>query len=222
MKNTLNPCGCDGGGGTIVITTSNVNYNGPATLCIPMNPGDSLTTILERIDQKICDFVDDLSDYYTKEEIDTILGDYAKSVDLLSSGEVDGSDLVFNNAAGEVFRIDASAFLAQGVTLTFVNGTLSLLDADGNVLSSVNFTADVIKTAIPTTTNFSINWQTDTVPADTRTYAQKHGNDFTFQGYYESGGFELSYFPSCRITRSGGNITLVEFADINAGRLIII
>lgn len=225
MKNSLNKCGCDGGGGgDIQITTSDVTYNGANEICIPLNGGANLTAILQAIDAIICQIRDQFEEYYTSEQVDSLLEDYAKLQDLLSSGEVQGKNLVFSNDSGPVFSVDASAFLAQGVTLTYVDGTLRLLDEDGNQLSSVYIASGAasLKTTLEVTGPLTINWD-GTVPSGGQTFREKHGEDFVFQAYRTASGVEISYNPTVAITRNGsGNITQVEFADVFPGRIIII
>lgn len=225
MKNTLNKCGCDGGGGgDIQITTSDVTYNGANEICIPLNGGANLTAILQAIDAIICQIRDQFEEYYTSEQVDSLLEDYAKLQDLLSSGEVQGKNLVFSNDSGPVFSVDASAFLAQGVTLTYVDGKLRLLDEDGNQLSSVDIDSGAasLKTTLEVTSDLTVNWD-GTVPSGGQTFREKHGEDFVFQAYRTASGVEVSYSPTVAVTRDGtGNITQVEFADVFPGRIIII
>ena len=78
------------------------------------------------------------------------------------------------------------------------------------------------ETVIPTTVNFTIDWQTDIAPGGTETYAELHGNTFIYNAFYESGGFETNYSPAVRIDRDvNGDIITVQFADILSGSVII-
>jgi hypothetical protein len=80
------------------------------------------------------------------------------------------------------------------------------------------------ETVVSTTVNFTINWQSDIAPnSGGKTYAEVHGNHFTYSAFYEDGsGGEVNYSPAVKITRNGsGAITTVQFGDIQTGNIVI-
>jgi hypothetical protein len=70
-----------------------------------------------------------------------------------------------------------------------------------------------------------INWQTDIIPNNTLTYAQKHGNSIAnIQGHYDAGGGVMTpYSPEYTYTLNGdGTINILTLTTVFAGTIIII
>lgn len=73
------------------------------------------------------------------------------------------------------------------------------------------------KTTIQSNADFSINWQTDIVPNEGRTYAQKHGNNIgSVTGIYDAGGGTMTPFtPNFTYTVNGtGGINIITFTEV--------
>lgn len=81
------------------------------------------------------------------------------------------------------------------------------------------------KTTIPTVSGIdsTINWQTDLVPDDTRTYAEKHGNAIgAITGIYDDAGVQRPYNPDWSYTLTGSNINVLTLTTLFTGKLTII
>lgn len=80
-----------------------------------------------------------------------------------------------------------------------------------------------VKPAIPTTTDFTIAWQTDIVAGTTKTYAQIFGNHiFDVKGVWNDGGVMKPYTPDWSFTKTGSNINIVTLNAVFAGELTFI
>lgn len=92
------------------------------------------------------------------------------------------------------------------------------------ILSKMLTYLGLVKTDITITveTTKVINWQTDVVSGDTRTYAQKHGNNVpTIEGARTVTGFLELYKPNATYTISGSNIAVVSITEIFPGKITI-
>lgn len=125
------------------------------------------------------------------------------------------NDIFINNDAGGLLKVKSGV---NGLTYGYGSG-------DKTVWHEGNLDPATVapETVISTTVNFTIDWQNDTAPGSGgKTYAEVHGNHFTYSAFYEDGsGAEVNYSPAVKITRSGGNITTVQFGDIQTGNIVI-
>lgn len=80
-----------------------------------------------------------------------------------------------------------------------------------------------IKPAIPVTTDFTINWQTELVSGTTKTYAQVFGNHiFDVKGVMDDGGTMRPYTPDWSFTKTGSNINVFTLNAVFEGELTFI
>ena len=80
--------------------------------------------------------------YYTKAQVQALLNQIVSSSDLIGSGIVDGTNLIFKNDLGTpLFTVDVGPFMSQGVSARFSNGVLTLKNASGQVLSTTSISA---------------------------------------------------------------------------------
>lgn len=126
------------------------------------------------------------------------------------------NDIFINNDSGGLLKIKSGV---NGLVYGYGEGDKTVWHA-GN-LNPDDFQAP--ETVISTTVNFTIDWQNDTAPGSGgKTYAEVHGNHFVYSAFYTDGsGSEVNYSPAVKITRSGGNITTVQFGDIQTGNIVI-
>ncbi|GLB53058.1 hypothetical protein NBRC110019_20980 [Neptunitalea chrysea] len=76
------------------------------------------------------------SRYYTQTQVDNLIAQISTTGGI-KSGYVDGNKIKFFDSSGNlVLSVAADPFLAQGVTVVFNDGILSLKDASGTVLST--------------------------------------------------------------------------------------
>lgn len=73
-------------------------------------------------------------------------------------------------------------------------------------------------------TSVSINWQTDLVPGDTRTFAQKHGNSIgSIDGIFDDGNnVWKKHTPNYSCILNNGIITVVNITEVFPGIVTII
>src|SRR5690606_2936388 len=126
------------------------------------------------------------------------------------------NDIFINNDAGGLLKVKSGV---NGLTYDYGSGDKTVWH-EGNLDPATL----VPETVINTTVNFTIDWQNDTAPGSGgKTYAEVHGNHFTYSAFYEDGGgAEVNYSPAVKITRNGsGAITTVQFGDIQTGNIVI-
>lgn len=131
-----------------------------------------------------------------------------------------------------ITRTDLSNYVTTGTTQTIsgaktfsspVTGTAAVSANQFVTLSQLQ-AAETPETVISTTVNFTIDWQTDIAPnSGGKTYAELHGNHFVYSAFYNDGSSgEVNYSPAVKITRNGsGDITSVQFGDIQTGNIVI-
>jgi len=79
------------------------------------------------------------------------------------------------------------------------------------------------KVFIATTSDFNINWQTDLVPGQSKTYAQIFGNHiFDVKAVFNDGGTMRPYIPDWSYTKAGPNINIVTLSAVFEGELTFI
>jgi hypothetical protein len=79
------------------------------------------------------------------------------------------------------------------------------------------------ETILPVSTDLSINWQTDLVPGDAKTFAEKHGNSIgNIEGTYVDGDIFRGYKPGYSYTMSNGIIQMVSITEVFPGTITII
>jgi len=77
-----------------------------------------------------------------------------------------------------------------------------------------------IKPFIPTTGDFTINWQNDIVPGTNRRYVQIFGNHiFDVKGVWDDGGTMRPYTPDWTYTKTGNNIDSVILNAVFPGEI---
>lgn len=68
-----------------------------------------------------------------------------------------------------------------------------------------------------------IDWQTEIVPGDTRTFLAKHGSDLArIEGAYLDGGVMRGYTPNYSYTIVNGKIGVLTITEVFEGQLTII
>lgn len=91
-----------------------------------------------------------------------------------------------------------------------------------NGIEMVPFSAGA-KPYIPTTSDFTINWQTDIVPGQTKTYAQVFGNHiFDVKAILNDSGTIRPYTPDWSYTKTGANINVFTLNAVFEGELTFI
>ncbi len=111
------------------------------------------------------------------------------------------------------------------------NDTILVVAETGNpiayrtTLAALLTSQGIGKTTLATTSGvtITITWQTDIVPGDTRTYAQKHGNAIgAITGTYDDSGVQRPYNPDWSYTLTGANINILTLTTLFTGKLTII
>ena len=127
----------------------------------------------------------------------------------IPSGERWEGMLVYVVQEGETFRLTGGTSNSQWA----VFGEGSGGDTGGLQKSVLEVTGDE-----------SVNWNTAAPGGGGQTFAQKHGNNFTAQAYWDrGGGLSTSYAVGIGIQRDGsGSITSVEFSNVQPGTIVII
>jgi len=115
----------------------------------------------------------------------------------------------------EAYQSGVVVVKGEGIYLSLINDNQSAPGTDPTkwrLLGGGN-----PKTTIPSTGDFSIAWQTDVVPNDSRTYAQKHGNHISnVTGVFDAGGGIMTPFtPNFTYTLNGtGDIDIITFTEV--------
>jgi hypothetical protein len=79
------------------------------------------------------------------------------------------------------------------------------------------------KTMVAVEADKAINWQTDVIPGDVLTYAQKHGNHIaSLEGSYVDGGVIRGYKPNYNYTLVNGVIQVLNITEVFPGTITII
>lgn len=91
------------------------------------------------------------------------------------------------------------------------------------ILSKILALLPVLHTDVVVTTDIVINWQTDIVPGEDRTFAQKHGNKIVdVIGLMDISGNITKYSPGLSYVKTGGYISTVNITEIFPGTITII
>ncbi|MCX3264821.1 hypothetical protein [Pedobacter agri] len=139
----------------------------------------------------------------------------------VTAAKIKNSDLIswkgvwVQPGADEAYPVNVTVIRGTGIYLSLVNDNQSDPSLDPAKWRRVGGSDP--KTTIQSNADFSINWQTDIVPNDGRTYAQKHGNNIgSITGIYDAGnGVMTPFTPNFTYTVNGtGGINIITFTEV--------